>query len=289
MNDILQRIESAIVKLPMQMAAQQAKGFYQTARSGLGIATEVFYRKEMGERYLGPEAAGAGSVVWFLTLFATVCIWQANPLVLALLALKMSAAAIVVGLLGIIGTLTTLVLFILFLVLCGDNARWIRQARVNGMVYHSRSPGCRRLGGVMETPMAVWIIGICLFIVALPLWLLYVLSRRETRRRVAEQQAALWKMYLDKMDQEVESLHLENAILGRCRPEITYLYEPLDPNLKAQIRELIAASNRSQPVSVAPSQSRAGDEFPVPLAAEKQAGSQAGPNAHIPLATRVSG
>jgi len=65
-----------------------------------------------------------------------------------------------------------------------------------------------------------------------------------------QQQAALHDRYLDALDARIEGEFLQNALLGKCPPEITYLYKPLPATLKPELREDIAAAAVGKPVKI---------------------------------------
>jgi len=86
----------------------------------------------------------------------------------------------------------------------------------------------------------------------------------------SEQNAAIMSRYLDKMDADIENLYLEDAALGKCPTEITYLNHPLDPNMNPEVRKSVAASLVGKPVlGIAKGPRRKGSQ-PQPEKAEME-------------------
>jgi len=78
----------------------------------------------------------------------------------------------------------------------------------------------------------------------------FIASMAVSANLVAQQQAALHDRYLDALDAQIEGEFLQDAILGKCPPEITYLYKPLPSTLKPELREDIAAAAVGKPVKI---------------------------------------
>ena len=60
----------------------------------------------------------------------------------------------------------------------------------------------------------------------------------------------MYDRYLDVMNAKIEGEHLNDALLGKCAPEVTYLYKPLPTNMKPDLRENIAAAAVGKPVKI---------------------------------------
>jgi hypothetical protein len=80
--------------------------------------------------------------------------------------------------------------------------------------------------------------------------LAFLVSMATSITQAAQQQAALYERYLDALDAQIEGEFLQEAILGKCPPEITNLYKPLPASLKPELRENIAAAAVGKPVNI---------------------------------------
>jgi hypothetical protein len=81
-------------------------------------------------------------------------------------------------------------------------------------------------------------------------FVLFVASYAMSAKISAEQQAAIYSRYLDSLDQKIEQEFLENAILGKCPTEITYLTKPLPADMNPELRNNIAAAAVGKPVKI---------------------------------------
>lgn len=140
-------------------------------------------------------------------------------------------------------------LLVLFHVKFGiENLALIGKYRAEGKAYHTMSRGTPRWG--KEGVFVAFGMAVVLLLFNLPAGVLFVISCFMSSKIAAEQQATIYSRYLDALDQKIEQEYLENAILGTCPTEITYLTKPLDANLNDQMRTDIAAAAVGKPVSI---------------------------------------
>lgn len=118
--------------------------------------------------------------------------------------------------------------------------------RSEGSIYHTRSRGIPRWKGnefFVFLRIEIW-----LFLFNCPIGVLFAAGYCMNAKLKSEQNAAIMSRYLDKMDADIENLYLEDAALGKCPTEITYLNHPLDPNMNPEVRKSVAASLVGKPV-----------------------------------------
>ena len=84
----------------------------------------------------------------------------------------------------------------------------------------------------------------------LPVAALFIAAMIVNSNIRGEQQAAIMSRYLDAMDLELENQHLEDAALGKCPTEKTFLDKPIPENYKPEMRENIAAALVGKPVNI---------------------------------------
>jgi hypothetical protein len=84
-----------------------------------------------------------------------------------------------------------------------------------------------------------------------------IISMALSAKLEAAQQTALQDRYLDMLDAQIEGELLQGALLGKCPPEITFLYKPLPKTLKPELRENIAAAVVGKPVKIVAHRPRA--------------------------------
>ena len=100
-----------------------------------------------------------------------------------------------------------------------------------------------------------------MLILAPPVGVLFIVSQFFCAALVSKQQEALMSRYLDALDQKIEGECLQDALLGKCPPEVTYLYKPLPETLNPELRANIAAAACGKPVKIVA-------QAPKPISAE---------------------
>jgi hypothetical protein len=109
---------------------------------------------------------------------------------------------------------------------------------------------------------------VVLFLTAPIMALAFLLSMAASNTLAAQQQTALYDRYLDALDAQIEGKYLQDAILGKCPPEITDLYKPLPATLKPELRENIAAAAVGKSVTIVAKTPRAASAAPQPAFVE---------------------
>lgn len=199
----------------------------------LSTASEPFFRKNMGERHFGANELAGGFGLWGAATLLSAMFGMAF--------LRFGG-----GLAFCVGGAVTAA----FLILGSIDSAYALQCRMTGKTYHSRSPGVSRWGDKGGDWVITIVASIALLITSPVVGVCFIASRVMSANRIAQQQAALWERYLDALDQKIESELLQEAILGKQPPEITYLYKPLSPGLKPELRENIAAAAVGKPVKI---------------------------------------
>lgn len=118
------------------------------------------------------------------------------------------------------------------------------------MTYHSRSRGQPRWSDPANSFAVNLGAPLLLLMLAPVTGAAFLASQLISLSLAAQQQAALHDRYLDALDAQIEGELLQDALLGKCPPEITFLYKPLSPNLKPELRENIAAAAVGKPVKI---------------------------------------
>jgi hypothetical protein len=199
----------------------------------LQTSTEPFFRREMGERHFGPGAVAAGYTLWSLSALA-------SGLFGMFFGKAYGVMSFIVGF-GMVGA---------FGYFAEENKKRLGEFRVEGKTYHSRSRGQSRLADPATEATIKMLGGLALLFLAPVTGVSFIASLIISANLVAQQQAALHDRYLDALDAQIEGEFLQDALLGKCPPEITYLYKPLPPTLKPELREDIAAAAVGKPVKI---------------------------------------
>lgn len=211
----------------------------------LGTVTEPFFRVGMGERYYTPETHRYGIAFWIIATIIAVLFPYFSSLAWPLCEL--------VGL----SRLSPIFEYHIPAVVAGgfmiftqwkfgrQSFRLVAQYRSEGNAYHTRSRGLPR-AGISELPAFFTFEGF-LLLFNLPCAVLFFLGYMMNAKIKAEQDAAIISRYLDKLDEDVENQYLEDAALGNCPTEITYLRKPLPQDMSPQMRNGVAASLVGKP------------------------------------------
>ncbi len=229
----------------------------------LSTGTEPFFRRDMGERYFDAAAASRGYVLWIFATIASCFTGTGASLLFTAtgstgLANSFQGPFVpfVVGFAVLIG----------FGYFANENMKHLQQFRADGKTYHSKSRGQARttdrkqeliirIGGSVGLLLLAPVVGVA-----------FIASMYVSMSLASQQQAALHDRYLDMLDAQIEGEFLQDAILGKCPPEITYLYKPLPSTMKPELREDIAAAAVGKPVKIvaqAP-QPRSSATTPIP-------------------------
>jgi hypothetical protein len=239
-----------------------AATFFGKFKRQLSTASEPFFRKDMGERYLSAESLFGGAAIWFVA----TCLALAVPEV-------RSAASLLCDVAGLyrLGRLSHHWLPTLLvggaLVFCHIKFGWesimvMARYRADGTAYHTQSRGTPRW---QANPVFVAIaIAIALFLFDLPAAILFVISCATSAKLASEQQAAIYARYLDALDQKIEQEYLESAILGKCPTEITQLTRPLPAHMNSDLRQNIAAAAVGKSVKIVAKAPRGSSATPEP-------------------------
>jgi len=213
----------------------------------LGTTTEPFFRMGMGERYYSYGAFFLGMYLWIgmgyvgaqIAPDASIAaiLTQYKPFHFLAFIFQHQAFPIVFG-------------FLMALVQAGVGLRNIREAvrfQRQGIIHHSYSRGApvwRNEG------MALVMIEAVLLMFNWPTAILFAVGYGMNWRLKSAQDAAIRERYLDAVDKDIEQKFLKDSALGNCPPEMTFLYHQLDPEIKPEVRENMAAALVGEPVSV---------------------------------------
>jgi len=219
--------------------SKKAAGLYVSKFSkALDTAVEPFFRKQMGERYFDGQAAAGGAIVWIVGTIAS----SFNGLWLSPIASHHNFDALAKFLdHPIWAIIPCCFMIVLYWAFCLDNNQFINVTRTAGTLYHSRSRGVSRWGKEGNVIFAI-IVFLVLFVFAPIMAVLFFISCGRVSNAADYQRAVLMNMYLDVKDSEIETDKIQDAALGNCEPQITYLYDQLPVDMKPEIRKDIAAA-----------------------------------------------
>jgi hypothetical protein len=225
----------------------------------MAIATDPFFRKNLGCRYFTPMTAFMAGGLWFVAsrldqLFdrlPSIAYESGNPhLAQWLVAHNCSSWA------G-----TVMLALYSFLAMLNLGAAVTRERK--GISWHSMSRGESILGG--EHPILSFILGFLLFSVLSAVspfvGLFFGVSRVMSYQLARKQQQSIYARYLDAMDAKIEQEHLECALRDAPSPKkTTGLYCPLPERIKGEHRANVARIVASSLMRPAP----AVDQRPAP-------------------------
>jgi hypothetical protein len=247
-SDMLVKPEAVFDNALNSLTKKTAASVWGKFKRQLSTASELFFRKDMGERYLSNNSLFSGAVIWAM----------ATLIALALPGLR-SAAAYLCAFAGLHHLAYLLHHWLLTLLAGGalvffhikfgrESIALMAKYRADGTAYHTQSRGTPRWGkdGVM-----VGIgITVALFLFNMPAGILFAVSCAISAKLASEQEAAIYARYLDALDQKIEQEYLESAILGKCPTEITQLTKPLPAHMNADLRNNIAAAAVGRSVKI---------------------------------------
>jgi hypothetical protein len=214
----------------------------------LSTATQPFFRKDMGERYLSSGSLSGGAMLWGVATLAA----------LMLPGLR-SAATPLCHLAGLyrlahlfhhwLPTVLAGGALVFFHIKFGrESIALMAKYRADGTAYHTQSRGTPRWG--KNGFAAGSAITFALFLFNMPAGILFAVSCAVSAKLASEQEAAIYARYLDALDQKIEQEYLESAILGKCPTEITQLTKPLPAHMNADLRNNIAAAAVGRSVKI---------------------------------------
>ena len=194
------------------------------------VATEPFFRKNMGERYFTYTNAVVAGMIWWGVgvlnkLFAGTWRFESESTV--------GHAEAVGGFIDVV-----------FLILAAANISAARQRQKKGIRWHSMGRGESLFGS--ESPIRDWIITVLVAVVLYKLHAgifaaFFLLSRVFSEYLEQQRQQALYNRYLDIMDAQIESEYLQQTLAKGPAPMLTDgIYHPLPGHFKGEHREKVA-------------------------------------------------
>ncbi len=213
----------------------------------LGTITEPFFRAGMGERYYAAGAFGVGIMIWTMA-----------GLISSLFAPEASIAALLCRLRAfhflafIFQSKYFPIVFGLLMAFVQArvgirNIRESSRLRREGVIHHSRSRGAAVW---QNEPLAFVVMEGILLMFNWPIAVLFGAGYSMNAMLKAAQAAAIMERYLDAVDKDIEDKYLKDCALGNQPPEMTFLYHQLDPAIKPEVREKMAAALVGETVSI---------------------------------------
>jgi hypothetical protein len=243
-NDLVELMEN-----PKAMLDNAISGITQKAATSLwadfkrlfaNAATDIFFRKDMGERYFSGESLIGGVALWIIGTAASTIFYFSFS---ALLGSQAFAGLLILGCLS-----TGSSLVVSQCILGWENIVKMAKYRADGLAYHTRSRGIPRWGNKTILVLIGMVIVLLVFNIVSAVF--FIASCAMSAKLAAEQDAAIYARYLDALDRKIEQEYLESAILGKCPTEITQLSRPLPAGMKAELRTNIAAAAVGKPVTI---------------------------------------
>lgn len=230
------------------------------AKQMLAAGTDPFFRREMGDRYFTAGSIQLGYGLWFVTGIASVFLW----IVLGMAVRTIRNALIFqIPIMPVVAGITSLVILSIFRKCAFENLAHVAEFRSEGKPYHSRSYGVARWEPAVEHSLHV-VGGLALLALAPISGIAFFISRSMGNSLIAQQQAAFYERYIDAMDAKLDGELLQNALLGKCPPELTFIYKPLPETKNPQVREDVAASVVGKAIVVAQGPKKPSATPPVP-------------------------
>ncbi len=239
---------------------------------GIASASEVFFRKNMGERYFDSNSVGVGVFLWFFaTLLSSFC-GVLGAKILGVIGLGPLAKILDHG--NLFSVFLGLLVITAFIGLAISEKSKASRRRNSPIPRHSMTRGESRIkdpGTEILTKIAASVV---LLAFAMPLGCVLVLSLCFCRLLIIKQDEAIYSRYLDAIDSKIEAEQLETALLGNTPLENTYLYKPLDKDMPLDLRVNVAAAAGNSVVNVEERQTRSAAYRPRPRPKQVLANSQ---------------
>ena len=247
-KDMMAQPEAVFDNALNSLTKKTAASVWGKFKRQLSTASQPFFRKDMGERYLSSGSLAGGAMLWGLATFVA--------LMLPVLRSAASPLCYLAGLyrLGMLfqhWTVTLLVggVLVFFHIKFGrESIALMAKYRADGTPYHTQSRGTPRWG--KEGIAVGTAITFVLLLFDMPAGILFAVSCAVSAKLAAEQEAAIYARYLDALDQKIEQEYLESALLGKCPTEITQLTKPLPAHMNSDLRNNIAAAAVGRSVKI---------------------------------------
>jgi len=239
----------------------------------LALATDVFFRKDFGERYLTPNSAVVSILLWVAaSVYASHETGRDNPILQGLWALGLHEIAQWISEHDYAKTIGWIMVIASgFMVV--RNLTQTRARTTTGHMWYSLSRGASIFGNENKTRdlmIAAMSVGIlCLF--APTLALLFAVSRIVSYQVESSQQNAFYSRYLDAMDAKIQAEYLQRALDKGEPPDNTEgLYCPLPKSFKGEHRQRVARVVAGGPFNPGATQERPHSlqSFPPPRGGE---------------------
>jgi hypothetical protein len=240
LDDIGNAIEKGVFNFSKRAVGAMAPKYLK----GLAIASEPFFQKNMGQRYIDSTAFGCAFGLWLLASALCIPFGTSGGRILSEI-FRLYALANAITHLRYLGCLLGLVAAFAFIHLVTKDMNSAMQRHFTGQPRHSMTRGEPRFKDPAHNLGIKVLAGIGLLLFATPLGVLFVISRVENAKLMADQQAAIMSRYFDAIDSKIESEQLESALLGQSPVEHTYLHRALSNDLPDDMRKNIAAAAAS--------------------------------------------
>lgn len=237
----LDPLEKKVTQLVANHAKKTLLEAWQNIKRILSTSSEIFFRRDMGERYFSDENWIWGLMLW--SMASLVSCFLVCPL-LAHFFLPPVACTPYYWFISLVAWLVAYLQYRWGM----DNRAALEKYRSLGTAYHSRSQGICRWGPHHST--AIVIMALVLLVFDPCAFVLFWISRGITEKLAAEQRAAIWSSYFDELDRRIEQEFLDKALLGECDIEITHLREQLPARLNEDLRRNVAAACAGKPIKI---------------------------------------
>ena len=210
----------------------------------LALATDVFFRKDFGERYLTNNSAAVAAILWTMAaLYGSYLVWPGNNPVLEVIDMagfhKLSWWFHGHDFTKTLGW----IIAIPYMCMAGRNVIQARRRSASGQIWYSMSRGASVFGVESQPRDLLLAFGavVILGLFAPSLALLFFISRLVSYQLEASQQTALYNRYLDAMDAKIQAEYLQRALDKGEPPGFTDgLYCPLPKDFKGEYRQRVA-------------------------------------------------
>lgn len=252
-------LEKGIVDFNKNVGKKVAADITSRTYNALSKATEPIFRRNMGERYFTSAALSSSEALWFAAGLASCATGSLPGWVCRLMG--MDQLVVLLCHFGI-PALTGIAFLYYYSRFGKESLQSMAEYRSEGKTYHSKSRGVPRWEESKDRSIRIRV-SLALLLLAPVMGVAFIISLGISASLEQKQQTALHDRYLDMLDQQIEGELLQDALLGKCPPEVTFLYKPLSEKLSPELRENIAAAAVGKPVKIMARKAKAPAERPV--------------------------
>jgi hypothetical protein len=232
-------LDKSMVDFNLKALAMLGTIFYKP----LATASDPFFRKKMGERYFTGFSMVMGGILWLVA--GRLSGWTDS--LLQVFAATVNCVPLFRFATWLnehnFGSVISLCVAAIFFGLAKLNLAATQQRQATGERWHSMSRGESLFGSENSNRdfIITCLVGLPLLVFAVPVGVLFIVSRGLSLHLVAQEQASVYARFLDHRDKEIEDIHFGRALKEGVPPQLTEgLYGPLPERFKGEHRKNVA-------------------------------------------------